>query len=113
MKKAFLMRFSKIITVFVYILTFIDVWSQTETYKFRQINISDGLSNSQVRSIYVDKSGFAWFGTISGLNRYDGYSFKIFKNDPSDSLSINIGSVYRIREDYDGKLWLFGNLRDK
>ncbi|MFT3738524.1 MAG: two-component regulator propeller domain-containing protein [Breznakibacter sp.] len=83
------------------------VTAQMSDYKFRRLDISNGLSNNQVRSIYVDKSGLAWFGTGTGLNRFDGYSFKTFKNNPSDSSSIPFNSISRIDEDYKGFLWIF------
>ncbi|MBN2167273.1 MAG: response regulator [Marinilabiliaceae bacterium] len=82
-------------------------YAQPGTFKFRRLNISDGLSNSQVRCVFVDRKGFAWIGTIAGLNRYDGYSIKVFRNDPADTLSLGVTSVYRIREDYDGNIWFF------
>lgn len=84
------------------------MWAQAQTpnYKFRRLDIGNGLSNNQVRGIYVDKSGFAWFATISGLNRFDGYSFKTFKNNPLDSTSIPFNNVSRIFEDHKGMLWI-------
>ncbi len=57
-------------------------------YNFEKISIEQGLSSSGVYSIFQDRKGFLWFGTENGLNRYDGYSFKIFKNEPDDSNSI-------------------------
>jgi signal transduction histidine kinase/ligand-binding sensor domain-containing protein/DNA-binding response OmpR family regulator len=58
--------------------------------------VRNGISHNQVNSIYKDEKGFIWFGTMSGLNRYDGYNFKIFKNDPKDSTSISDNYVERI-----------------
>lgn len=46
--------------------------------KFRTISTTDGLSNNHVNAVFRDSKGFMWFGTASGLNRYDGYSFKVF-----------------------------------
>jgi len=82
-------------------------YSQSGDYKFRRLNASDGLSNNQVRSICVDRSGFAWFGTVLGLNRFDGNTIKVFKNIPSDTTSIPFNTVYRIYEDYKGWLWMW------
>lgn len=103
------MKFSiLILTISLFVLPFHSN-SQNGNYKFRRLDISDGLLNNQVRSIYVDSRGFAWFGTITGLNRFDGYSFKKYLSDPQDSLSIDFSAVYRIREDYTGNLWLFAS----
>ncbi|MEO6674763.1 MAG: two-component regulator propeller domain-containing protein, partial [Ginsengibacter sp.] len=46
----------------------------------KYLEIDQGLSNNAVTSIFQDQHGFMWFGTFDGLNRYDGYSFKIFRN---------------------------------
>src|SRR5205085_562519 len=48
-----------------------------------------GLSSNQINSIVKDEKGFLWFGTMSGLNRYDGYNFKIFRHKIGDSTTLN------------------------
>jgi signal transduction histidine kinase/CheY-like chemotaxis protein/ligand-binding sensor domain-containing protein len=53
------------------------------------ISIEQGLSQGFVPSICQDDDGFLWFATKNGLNRYDGYQFQAFKNDPFDSLSMD------------------------
>jgi len=78
--------------------------AQTDQYKFRRVDISNGLSNNQVTSFLHDKTGFIWIGTSSGLNRYDGYSFKVFKNDANDTLSIANSEVTQMFMDHEGKL---------
>ncbi|HEY3404598.1 MAG TPA: two-component regulator propeller domain-containing protein [Ohtaekwangia sp.] len=80
--------------------------AQPSQYRFSRIDISNGLSNSQVKCFYKDKRGFMWFGTSSGLNRYDGYSMKVFIRDASDSLSLFNDDVNRIFEGPDGKMWI-------
>src|ERR1700748_3791846 len=64
-------------------------FAQNNKYQFSHLDISDGLSHNQVNCIYKDSKGFMWFGTMSGLNRYDGYSFKIFKHDINTKNSLN------------------------
>jgi ligand-binding sensor domain-containing protein/signal transduction histidine kinase len=54
----------------------------------RNFQVEDGLSNNTVFCSAQDQHGFMWLGTKDGLNRFDGYSFKIFRNDPNDSLSL-------------------------
>ncbi len=76
-------------------------------YKFRHLTSSHGLSNNQISSIHKDRYGFVWFGTVSGLNRYDGHSFKIYKNIPGDNTTIPFNNVQRIFEDHRGHLWIF------
>ncbi|MEO7309137.1 MAG: two-component regulator propeller domain-containing protein [Chitinophagaceae bacterium] len=75
-------------------------------YQFGRIDISSGYSNNQINCIYKDKQGFMWFGTMSGLNRYDGYHFKIFKHSQQDTMTINDDFVTRIFEGPDDKLWI-------
>ena len=50
------------------------------SYQFSSLDVNNGLSNNQINSIYKDARGFMWFGTMSGLNRYDGYAFKTFRH---------------------------------
>ena len=74
----------------------------------RSLGIEQGLSNNAVISICQDHNGFLWFGTYDGLNRYDGYGFKIFHNSIGDSTSLAINNIYTIEEDNDHHLWVGG-----
>ena len=74
--------------------------------RFDNISIEQGLSQSSVSVILQDSRGFLWFGTQDGLNRYDGYSFKIFKPEPNNPNSISSGGISAIAEDQDGQLWV-------
>ncbi len=69
------------------------------------LGIEHGLSNNAVTTIYQDSRGFMWFGTYDGLNRYDGYNFKVFKNRLNDQSSLIHNWVVTIREDYKGDIW--------
>lgn len=82
-------------------------FSQQAANQFRRIDVGWGLSSNQINTIFQDRSGFMWFATVSGLNRYDGYSFKTFKNVPNDPTSLPENSIHRIMEDHLGVLWLF------
>ena len=75
-------------------------------YKFTRIDINQGLSHNQVQCIFKDSRGFIWIGTNSGLNRFDGYSFKIFRHIPSDTTSLIDNRIQGIFEDRTGKLWI-------
>ena len=74
--------------------------------RFKKLSIEHGLSQSTVETIIQDQSGFMWFGTEDGLNRYDGYQFRIYKNDPDDSTSISNNNIWCLYEDHDGYLWI-------
>jgi ligand-binding sensor domain-containing protein/serine phosphatase RsbU (regulator of sigma subunit) len=72
---------------------------------FNHLTFEDGLSQSSVTCIFQDRKGFMWFGTLDGLNRYDGYNFKVFKNDPSDSNSVSDNFIFSIYESKVGDLY--------
>ncbi|MBL7742335.1 MAG: response regulator [Chitinophagaceae bacterium] len=74
----------------------------------RYLGIEHGLSNNAVTCIYQDHNGFMWFGTYDGLNRYDGYSFRIFRNIIGDTSSLNDNHIYTIEGDADHNLWIGG-----
>jgi signal transduction histidine kinase/ligand-binding sensor domain-containing protein/CheY-like chemotaxis protein len=70
------------------------------------LGIEQGLSNNAVTSIYQDHNGFMWFGTYDGLNRYDGYGFKVFRNGINDKNSLTDNHVSVIEGDASHKLWV-------
>ena len=78
---------------------------QTEI-KFEHISLEQGLSQSIINTIMKDSKGFMWFGTQSGLNRYDGYDFAIYKNNPFDSTAISNNLIQSTFEDDDGYIWI-------
>lgn len=100
------MRYKLSLSVLILLLTFRVAFAQNGKYQFSQLNRSNGLSHNQVNCIYKDSEGFMWFGTASGLNRYDGYSFKIFKHDANNKKSLNDDFVSGIFEGPGKKLWV-------
>ncbi len=77
-------------------------------FPVKYIGIEQGLSNNVVTSIYQDYNGFMWFGTYDGLNRYDGYGFKIFRNKIGDKHSLINNNIYTIEGDTKHNLWVGG-----
>jgi ligand-binding sensor domain-containing protein/serine phosphatase RsbU (regulator of sigma subunit) len=95
------MRFLNLIMV----LLTLNAFSQTNV-DLQNINIQDGLSQSVVNDILIDSKGFCWVGTQNGLNRFDGYSFKSFYNNPEDKFSISSDYITAIAEDAYDNLWI-------
>lgn len=82
------------------------IFAQNEHYNFYKLDNYTGLSHNQVNAILKDQDGFLWFGTISGLNRYDGYSCRVFRKNYNDSSSLLDNSVELLYELPDGKIWV-------
>ncbi len=74
--------------------------------RFEHLTIENGLSQNAGLAIFQDSKGYLWIGTQDGLNRYDGYNFKIYKHDPDNPNSISHNSIFAIDEDKDGYLWI-------
>ncbi|MDH3402017.1 MAG: diguanylate cyclase [Acidobacteriota bacterium] len=74
--------------------------------RFEHLTIDDGLSQNAVMAIHQDRQGFLWLGTENGLNRFDGYEFKVFTHDRQDPASIAGNYVWAIDEDAEGRLWV-------
>lgn len=74
--------------------------------EFNCLSNRDGLSNGQVNAILQDKQGYVWFGTQSGLDRYDGFRFKNFFYNNLDVSSLANNSVDEIQQDVLGNLWI-------
>ena len=101
------MKNKAVIFFLLYLLVALPAIAQTPQYQFTRIDIGQGLSNSQINCIYKDSKGFMWFGTMSGLNRYDGYTFRVFKHDLRDSTSLPDNFIERITEGPDGLIWVY------
>ncbi|MFD1604804.1 two-component regulator propeller domain-containing protein [Flavobacterium artemisiae] len=72
----------------------------------KHLDISSGLSNNSVASIYQDQNGYMWFGTFDGLNRYDGNDFKIYRHIHTDPNSIQGNAISCIEGDSENNLWI-------
>ena len=73
---------------------------------FDHLNIEKGLSQNSVLSVAQDQDGFIWLGTRHGLNRYDGYRFKVYLKNPSDSTSLRNDYINALYKDHLGSLWI-------
>ena len=74
--------------------------------RFTRLSTDQGLSQTKVSQIVQDDQGFMWFGTQYGLNRYDGYNFKLFVHDPKNPNSLSGVYIRALFKDRDGALWV-------
>ena len=82
-------------------------WAGQETnYIFRHYQVEHGLSDNMVTACIQDDDGFVWIGTRDGLNRFDGYSFKVFRHDPEVSSTLGSNWITSLNCDQTGNLWV-------
>ncbi len=77
-----------------------------QPYYFRHYQVENGLSNNSVLCSVQDKAGFMWFGTKDGLNRFDGYRFKLFNTNDGNGNNLSIDAIYSLVIDGSGTLWV-------
>ena len=95
----------------VFLLAFFPAMAQV-SYRTDQLTTADGLSEGYIYAIHQDKKGFIWIGTHGGLNRYDGYNFKLFQYEPFNAHSLGDNSSFFILEHpVTGKFWIGGSSR--
>lgn len=97
--------FQKIVFLFTLLLYQVTT-AQFRSFAFERLTIEDGLSNNSINCMLQTSDGFLWIATKDGLNRYDGQSFKVFKNIPLDSSSLPENYVMSLLETKDGTLWI-------
>ena len=74
--------------------------------QFKHLTAEDGLSHSWVRAILQDSQGYVWLGTNAGLNRYDGYSFRVYTHERGKPHSLLNASINCLFQDTLGRLWI-------
>lgn len=94
------------IVLFVQLALLTQLCYSQEAIKFKHLTIVNGLSQSTVEAIVQDHQGFMWFGTEDGLNRYDGYQFTVYRNDPEERTSLSNNNIWCLYVDKDGFLWI-------
>ncbi|MES2732261.1 MAG: response regulator [Bacteroidota bacterium] len=82
------------------------VFSQSQHPICTHLSTNDGLSQSTVNCLLKDSRGFMWFGTQDGLNKYDGYTFTVYKNQPGKDNSLSNNHITDMVEDEKGNLWV-------
>ncbi len=103
-----MIKIKKLVHLFILPILFLSGSASAglDNIRFQRIALEQGLSQETILAIYQDSQGFMWFGTQEGLNRYDGYSFKVFSHDDRNPSSLSNDIVYAINEDQLGNLWV-------
>lgn len=93
-------------TIFFFCISSPSFSQNKQLLKFSRLSLEEGLSQSIVYQTIQDSDGFLWFGTQDGLNKYDGYKFTVYRNDPDDPLTLSNNCVLSILEDRCGNFWI-------
>ncbi len=83
--------------------------AQDQQVLVEHYSIEDDLSQTAINTVMQDSRGFLWIGTQDGLNKFDGYNFTIFRNQPLDTNSLSNNYIHSICEDRNGDLWIGTN----
>lgn len=94
------------ILIFFFATTLPSFSVEAEPIIFSHITIDDGLSQSTVFSIAQDNQGNMWFATYDGVNKYDGYTFTVYRHEPNDPHSIANDIARIIKRDSNGNIWI-------
>ncbi|MBP7506453.1 MAG: response regulator [Prolixibacteraceae bacterium] len=105
MKKMRFKIFALLISATFLLLLFSGYVSATEIDRFEYYSTDNGLSHNTVTAVLCDSKGFLWFGTMNGLNRFDGYNFKIMKSKMLQSDEITNNRIVSLLEDKRNFIW--------
>lgn len=92
--------------IVILILTLNTLTAPAQSHKFRHYGVESGMSSNTIFKILQDRDGLMWFGTNDGLTRFDGFSMKTWRNNPSDTCSLGNNTVYALEEDNLGTLYV-------
>lgn len=94
---------------FIYIISLLciipAVWGRENKILFNRLDVNNGLSSNEITCIHKDQKGFMWFGSGSGLDRFDGYEFRAFRHE-EDGVLFSEAYVTQIVETADNNLWI-------
>lgn len=93
--------------IFLYLIIFCNCFNTIaqDIFRFEHFSSKDGLSQNTVTSLLCDEKGYLWIGTMNGLNRYDGYQFKIYKNN-IDNPTLTNNRIIDLWQDQNEFIWL-------
>ncbi len=95
---------AKTLIFLIMLLTSIKALPQTQ--RFKHITSDNGISQSEIYVFLEDSKGFMWFGTVDGLNKYDGYNIEIFNTERNNPNSLSHNTIRSLAEDHLGHIWI-------
>lgn len=97
-----------LLIIFAFLLS---IEGRAQKGAFKRLNVEQGLSHEWVRTMVKDSSGYLWFATVDGLDRFDGVEIKTFHEEKQDTLNtLSDFSCYSLFDDGDSLIWI-GNTR--
>ena len=106
MNKKNLNKFISTLLISIFVGSIPVIGSENKDIIFRNISIEDGLSQATVESILQDSRGYMWFATNDGLNRYNGYNYKVYRKEKKSSEGLSNNYVAKLLEDKYGYIWV-------
>jgi len=88
------------------LFVFLSFYSFGDELRFNKITSIEGISQSEIYSFLKDKHGFIWFGTVDGLNRFDGYRITKYNIDKRRKHSLSNNTIHALTEDSSGRIWI-------
>lgn len=95
-----------LLIIIVLTFTFKGIAAQKPYLYFNKLTTQNGLSHNKVNCIMQDRRGFIWMGTDDGLNRYDGFSFTIYRHQPNNTATVSGNIITDLLEDENEILWI-------
>lgn len=92
--------------IFLLVIGNITIHAQQPVINFEHYSLEEGLSNESINCFLKDSSGYLWIGTFNGLNKFDGYNFKIYKHDIYDTSSVINNNINNLLQDKHGNIWI-------
>lgn len=80
--------------------------AQAQSPVFEKTGYESGLPEEHIKFTFRDSKGIVWVGGTNGLYRYDGYAFRTYRNNPSDTHSLCNNNINHIAEDHRGRVWI-------
>lgn len=98
---------SKLFQIFLILLLLGGIqYALPQNNNFQRITTADGLSHNSITCMMQDREGYLWFGTEDGLNKYDGYSFSVYRHDIWKKNSLLDNYIWKIIQDQTGHIWI-------